>query len=195
MRPSTWLNVIAAASLGVGSISWLGTQAIHAVEVRGQTYFTHPPLLVDATTTYNTVAVSYPTYYFTLSIPEDAGEPLGEVVITQQDGETASRLVRYDTEETRAFVGTTRDRGEEIAIAETQFDRDTQSVAVRFATPIPPGTIVTIGLEPTRNPRLSGVYLFGVTALPAGASPYRQFLGYGRLQFYDRSDGIFPLSW
>lgn len=193
MRFSTWLGVATALSLGIGGVNGFIAPAAQAVELNGQTYFAHPPLLNNATTTQNSVLFPHPTYYFTLSVPEDAGEPLGQVVITQKDGDSSARLVRYDTEETRAFVGTPGDRGEELPV-QTTFDRDTQTVTITFTQPVAPGTPVTIGLEPNRNPRLGGVYLFGVTAYPAGDSAYGQFLGYGRLQFYERSDSDFILG-
>ena len=193
MRFSTWLGVATALSLGIGGASGAIAPTAQAVELNGQTYFAHPPLLNNATTTQNSTLESNPTYYFTLSVPEDAGEPLGQVVITQKDGDTSARSIRYNTEETRAFAGTPGDRGEELPV-QTTFDRDTQTVTVSFAQPVAPGTLVTIGLEPARNPRLGGVYLFGVTAYPEGESAYGQFLGYGRLQFYERGDSEFPFG-
>lgn len=205
MRFLTWIGLTTAFSIGISSIGIgsIGTgsvgmgnltrelgQPVQAVELNGQTYFTHPPLLNNATTTRNSTLEPNPTYYFTLSIPEDAGEPLGQVVINQKDSDTSARLVRYDTEDTRAFVGTPGDRGEALPV-QTTFDRDAQTVTVTFDQPVAPGTLVTIGLEADRNPRLGGVYLFGVTAYPAGTSAYGQFLGYGRLQFYERNDSDF----
>lgn len=188
MRSLTWLGIATAISLGMGGFSGMFKHPVQAVELNGQIYFTRPPLLDNATTTQNTTLVSHPTYYFTLTVPEDAGEPLGRIAITQRDGDTAARSIRYDTDDTRAFTGTRRDRGEELSV-QTNFDRDAQTVTVIFDQPVSPGTTVTIGLEAERNPRLGGVYLFGVTAFPAGESPYGQFLGYGRLHFYER-DGI-----
>lgn len=192
MRFATWLGVVTALSLGIsGAGEWVVPVA-QAVELNGQTHFARAPLLDNATTTENTTLVSTSTYYFTLNVPGDAGEPLGQVVINQKDGDSAVRRIRYDTDETRAFTGTPGDRGEAVPV-QTSFDRDTQTVTVTFDQPIAPGTVVTIGLEPDRNPRLGGVYLFGVTAYPAGASASGQFLGYGRLQFYER-DSEFPLG-
>lgn len=187
MHPTRWVGMVLAASFSLGG---LGSQqsVSQAVEVNGQVYFERPPLLTDTATTRYTAAVWNPTYYFTLTLPEEAGEPLGQVAFQQKDSSTAIRLVEYEVEETRAFVGTRDDRGEELAVAETDFDRDTQTVTVTFAEPVPPGTTVTIGLKAERNPRLAGVYLFGVTAYPAGEPAYGQFLGYGRLHIYDRND-------
>jgi hypothetical protein len=58
----------------------------------GRAYFNSPPRLVDAGTTRpNRQTSSY--YEFTLRVPENAGEPLAAVKITQQSG---SDLVRFD---------------------------------------------------------------------------------------------------
>lgn len=59
-----------------------------------------------------------------------------------------------------------------------------------FDPPVPPATTVTLRLRPERNPRISGIYLFGVTAYPTAAKR-GQFLGYGRLHFYDRDSNLF----
>ena len=74
-------------------------------------------------------------------------------------------------------------------------DEDQQSVTLTFDPPVAPGNTVTIALEPERNPRRSGVYLFGVTAYPSGEKTYGQFLGYGRLHFYDRGGDPFRWGW
>lgn len=193
MRFSTCLGVVTALSLGIGGLSGEVTPSVQAVELNGQTYFAHPPLLSDVATTENSTLASSSIYYFTLSVPEDAGESLGQVVITQKDGGTAARSIRYHADDTRAFIGDRGDRGEPLSV-QTSFDRDAQTVTITFEQPVAPGTLVTIGLEPNRNPRLGGVYLFGVTAYPAGESAYGQFLGYGRLQFYERNDSEFPFG-
>ena len=191
MRSFPCLSVALAVSLGLGGVGWNNSKTANAVELNGQVYFERPPLLNNATTTRNTASVSNPTYYFTLTVPENAGESLGQVSIAQNAGDSFMRSVEYDTEETRAFWGTPRDRGEALTLADTSFDPETHTVTVAFDPPVPPGSIVTIGLEADRNPRQGGVYLFGVTAYPNGESPYGQFLGYGRLQIYERSDNFF----
>lgn len=199
MRPSAWLGMAIAASfgfavgfaasfgssIGLGRGSWFAGSSAQAVELQdGQIYFVHPPLLVDASTTRNTTLAWKPTYYFTLTVPDDAGESLSRVEIQQNDSSTRARRVDYFTDETRAFEGIPGDRGEDLSVGETLFDEDNQTVTVVLDPPVEPGTTVTIGLKPERNPRMSGVYLFGVTAYPSGESAYGQFLGYGQLQIY-----------
>lgn len=61
-----------------------------------------------------------------------------------------------------------------------------REITAEFATPIPPGTTVTVGLKPRKNPQYDGVYLFGVTAFPAGETVQELYLGVRRLHFYDR---------
>lgn len=190
MRSLNWLSLALAASFSVSGSALLTSKPSLAIESNGQVYFAHPPTLVNASTTRNTAAMSNPTYYFTLSVPEDAGEPLKRVDILPKDTNTAMRSIRYDTEETQAFLGTPRDRGDDVTLGTTEVNEDNQTVTVNFDQPVPPGSTVTIALKPERNPRLSGIYLFGVTAYPEGDSPYGQFLGYGRLQFYQQGDNF-----
>lgn len=181
---------ITALVLGTGSIDVaLSQEASSANSDRG--FFSSPPRLIDAETTFNQAFSSNATYFFTLEVPEGAGSGLQQVQITQRDSSTRARRVQYELEATEAFVGTPDDRGAALALGETRFDRDSQTLFVRFDPAVPPGTTVTLRLRPERNPRLSGVYLFGVTAYPAGTGDRGQFLGYGRLHFYDNGSHPF----
>ncbi|MBD3885266.1 DUF2808 domain-containing protein [Phormidium tenue FACHB-886] len=179
-----------AISIGLGTVAALPDQSGQAVELRGQVYFDHPPALLDASTTQRQTATSSAVHYFTLSVPADAGEPLQRVEIAQRDSSNSVKLIRYEADETRAFLGTRRDRQSELTLGETTYDRDSQTISVSFDPPVPPGETVTIGLRPVRNPLQDGIYLFGVTAFPAGENPSGQFLGYGRLTF-DKPDSPF----
>lgn len=187
------MKILSATGYFLAIAGFLGAIALHplqAVELSdGTIHFVRPPSLLDSTTTTNTV-LARSTYYFTIAVPETAGEPLERIQVDQQNGENFTRRVEFETDESEAFIGTFRDRGTEIPIRETQYDPETQSVAVVFAEPVPPGTVVTIALRPERNPRQDGVYLFGVTAFPPGERGQGQFLGYGRFHFY-RSDSPF----
>jgi Protein of unknown function (DUF2808) len=192
MRFPSWFSLAIAVTFGsVLLYSSLGTPS-QAVRLQdGKVYFVHPPSLVSAATTERRASSSGASYYFTLSIPEDAGEPLQQVDIAQRDGSTQGRLVQFDAEASQAFSGTRRDRGDDLTLGENHFDRDAQTLSVVFNPPVPPGTTVTLKLQPKRNPRQDGIYLFGVTAYPKGTDTHGQFLGYGRLQF-DGSDSSFP---
>jgi len=137
----------------------------------GKTYFNQIPRLVDAYTTQNSVNVSNALYYFNIQVPKDAEEPLKKIEIKQF---RALEDIELDPTETQT--------GTAIAI-----DKD-KNISVVFNPPIAPGENINIKLRSVRNPRIGGVYLFGVTAFPQGEDPYGQFLGYGRLHFYDSFD-------
>lgn len=167
-----------ATTVLLGSLLQASAQAIELSD--GTTYFTNVPRLENARTTYNSARVFGATYYFTLHIPDDAGEPLQQVMFNQQEG--VDRVI-FNLKRTRAYADEQSKRP--LPIAEASADEN-GSVSVFFDPPIPPGETVIIGLRPYRNPRSSGVYLFGVTAFPMGEQAHGQFLGYGRLHFYDR---------
>lgn len=192
MRTETWLSATVLVALTIATtINGVERSAANAVQLaNGRVYFVQPPSLEAAVTTSRTPLAQGATYYFTISVPENSDEPMQQVVVVQQHGDTSIRRILFDTEDTRAFVGTPRDRAAELALGQVTFDRETNTVAVTFDPPVPPGTTVTIGLAPERNPRTGGVFLFGVTAFPAGSDAYGQFLGYGRLDFNDPGDGI-----
>jgi hypothetical protein len=183
MRLNSGLGLAIATTVGIIFFQGYFLQPSQAVLLRGQVYFDRPPSLLTATTSERRVADSNASYYFTLNVPEDAGEPLQRVEIAQRDGSIRSRLVQFEADNTRAFVGTKRDRGDDLQLGETRYDRDSQTLTVIFDPPVPPNTTVTLELQPDRNPLRDGIYLFGVTAFPAGTDTYGQFLGYGRLHF------------
>lgn len=164
---------------GIGGYT---AELAQAVQLRdGTVYFVQPPDLVEATTTFNRANVWGATYYFTINVPENAGEPLQRVTITQREGVDN---IRFDLEDSRAFVGTRSNKGARLPLGSVARDREKRSVSVIFDPPVTPGQIVTIGLRPVQNPRSSGVYLFGVTAFPVGEKSHGQFLSFGRLHFY-----------
>lgn len=175
-RPS----LLAASVVAVISLASLPAQSVRLSD--GKLYFTRPPSLVKASTTQNAALVWGATYYFVLNIPENAGEPLGSVAISP---DPSPDPVTFDLDRTYAFEGT-RDRDEaRLSLESVTEAPKTGVITVTFNPPVPPGKTVTIALSPNQNP-LGGVYLYGVTAFPAGDNPYGQFLGYGRIQIYDR---------
>jgi hypothetical protein len=191
MRTPTWLSATLAATIGFAVSLSPAAQAVQLSD--GRVYFERPPSLVYSGTTRNRVSAYNPTYYFTLEVPQNAGEPLGRIEIAQQDASNFARNVEFELEDSRAFVGTRGDRGEALTLGNVTADEENQTVSVTFDPPVPPGTVVTLGLRAERNPRSGGVYLFGVTAFPPGESAYGQFLGYGRFNFYESDP--FPFSW
>lgn len=179
MRAATWFSIALSLTIGIEGVA---TQVTQAVQLRdGTVYFVQPPSLVSATTTYKGVNVWGATYYFTISLPENAGEPLQRVTITQREG---AENIRYDLDNTRAFVGTSDRKGSRLTLGAVTRTRETRTVSVNFDPPVTPGQTVTIALRPVKNPSFSGVYLLGVTAFPVGEKSHGQFLGFGRLQFY-----------
>ena len=187
MRVATPLGTTLALVAGMGGVTTPVTQAVQLRD--GTFYFVQPPDLVSATTTQKGVNVWGATYYFTINIPEKAGEPLQRVTFTQRDG---TDRVRFDLEDSRAFMGTRYDKGAKLTLGEVTRDDEKRIVSVRFDPPVPPGRTITVGLRPKRNPRFSGTYLFGVTAFPVGEKSHGQFLGFGRFQFYG-NDGRRPM--
>ncbi|MBR8839258.1 MAG: DUF2808 domain-containing protein [Stigonema ocellatum SAG 48.90 = DSM 106950] len=164
------------------AISGYNVGLSRAVQLQdGTVYFVQPPRLVEAVTTYNDIYVTGATYYFTIDIPETAGEPLQRITINQHEGVD---YVHYNLKDTYAFVGDRSHKGQKLVLKDATSDRKTRTVSLTFAAPVPPGRTITIGLKPEQNPSVQGVYLLGVTAFPAGEKAYGQFLGYGRLQFY-----------
>ncbi|MBO9999427.1 MAG: DUF2808 domain-containing protein [Cyanobacteria bacterium SID2] len=157
-----------------------GVEAVQVAD--GTVYFDRPPTLVSASTTFDGVRDWNSTYFFTLDLPEDAGESLRQISIVQH--ERLDPNLRYRLDDSYSFEGTRRNRGENIALGNVAHDEDTQTVTITFEPPVEPETTLTVALRPIRNPIFSGVYLFGVTAYPDGDRAYGQFLGFGRLHFY-----------
>ena len=141
-----------------------------AVQLRdGKVHFNNPPRLVDASTSQNSISATGVVYAFAIAIPQDAGEALARVQIRQAP---SPDQVQFDLDSSPSA----------IAI-------DNQNnISINFNPPIPPGQDVQIRLRAIRNPGIGGVYLFGVTAFPQGATPQGQFLGYGRLHIYESKD-------
>jgi hypothetical protein len=192
MRVIPGLKLTLATALAIcGTVGEVAIPVADAVQLSdGRVYFVQPPQLLAAVTTERQASATHAVYYFTVRVPESAGEPLQRITVVQRDGDTTNHRVLFTPDQIRAFVGTRRDRGAAINLSNVNYDRDNQTVTLDFAPPVQPGTVITIGLEPERNPRIGGVYLFGVTAFPAGRVPYGQFLGYGRIDINDRGDNF-----
>ncbi|MBW4576856.1 MAG: DUF2808 domain-containing protein [Aphanothece sp. CMT-3BRIN-NPC111] len=178
------LTVFATTLTLAAEIVGIVGQSAHAIQLQdGTVWFEKSPSLIATTTTFNNTYVWGATYYFTLSLPENAGEPLQRVTITQIEG---LDNIRYQLEDSYAFEGRRRDKGKKLTLGEVTRNRDNREVSVTFDPPVPPGKTVTIALRPVRNPFDDGIYLFGVKAFPAGEKAYGLNLGVGRLQFYRR---------
>jgi hypothetical protein len=181
-----WLGAALALSASFLSGAMLPARAVQLSD--GRIAFAQPPRLVGATATQKTAYAWGSTYYFTLNLLADAGEPLQKVVIAPEPNVDRAW---FDLRDTVAFEGD-RDRSEaRLPIQDVTVDPKTKAITVTFDPPITPGKTLTVGLYANRNPNTGGVYLYGVTAFPAGEKAYGQFLGYGRIQITDRWDGFF----
>ena len=195
MRVTTLFGITLSLAISIGGVAVPVTQAVQLRD--GTVYFVEPPKLVKATTTYKDVNVWGGTYYFTINVPENAGESLQKVTITQKEG---AENIDYKLKDTRAFVGTSDAYGglrlrkeSRLTLGAVTAERKTRTVTVNFNPPVTPGQTVTIALRPVMNPSFSGVYLLGVTAFPVGEKSHGQFLGFGRFQFYsNRNSWWFP---
>ena len=147
----------------------------------GKTFFDHPPLLLEASTTYKEVWVWSAKYYFTIFLPDNAGEPLKQVIFQQKP---SPEMIDFYPEQTIAFMGTRDERGKGLNIQQSQWNPETNSMTITFDPPILPEATITVGLKPLQNPSVAGTYLFGVTVVPEGAIAQSMYLGVGRLHFY-----------
>ncbi|PNW48826.1 UNVERIFIED_CONTAM: hypothetical protein BEN50_11290 [Euhalothece sp. KZN 001] len=178
----SWLR---SSLVVLSTLSIIMPSASAGERLDGTVYFEAAPCLKNVKTTFNETHRRGATYYFTLTLPSNAGEPLGELVITQRLGIDDIPLL---LEKTTAFVGTPNDKQESLSLANVSQSEDHRKITATFRQPIPPGTTMTLGLKPRKNPQYDGVYLFGITARPAGNITQDLYLGVRRLQFYDRSN-------
>jgi hypothetical protein len=155
-----------------------------AVTLRdGKTYFEKPPRLISSTTTQDGSYIWGASYFFTVDIPEKAGEPLAKLVISQETGQGQPQ---FNAQAAEIFEGTRKKQGDRLQFQSIAITDNPVTVTAIFDPPIPPGKTVTIRLYPVRNPQVGGTYLYRVTAFPAGEEPHGQFLGFGRIRIIDR---------
>lgn len=188
-----YLTIGLGLSMTLGAIGLLKpSPTAHAVELAdGTTAFIRPPQFLDAFTTNDRVMRRHATYFFTLDLPDDADAPLQSVVIAPQN--LTRYLQPYRLDDTVAFAGTPGAVEGDLGLGNVSVDDDSKAVTVSFDPPVSPGQLVTIGLRPQRNPRLDGIYVFRVTAIPEGDQPQIHIAGHGRLNFTGNDrDRIFP---
>ncbi|MEO1670215.1 MAG: DUF2808 domain-containing protein [Cyanobacteria bacterium J06631_2] len=175
---------ISAAGLAIvlGSSNQFFAQGVQTAD--GTVSFESGIRLVNTYATFTGVRVRQAKYYFDLELPEDLGEPLGQVVIQQRTG---GDDVKFRPEKTEAYIGDHRNREEQLQAIAVR-EEGTEKITVKFGQPVAPGRKVTISLRPRRNPDYGGVYLFGVTAFPEGEKTRGMYLGSGRLHFYNNSN-------
>ena len=180
---------VALSCLGTASLVWLSYPPLFpltslAVQLAdGTVSFVKSPVLLDVAATYTTVRNWSAKYYFTLLIPEGAGEPLGAVTIQLRQGRDT---IVYLLDKTSAFTGTRNNRQQSLSVTAQLDENNPNLIKVTFDPPVPTGQTVTIELKPRENPIYSGDYLFGVTAFPAAEKPRGMYLGVRRLYFHDQ---------
>ena len=158
------------------------TPGARAVELDGKTWFTSPPWKVDFRNYYWYVGQTAAEYYFTITLPEQAGAGLGGLVIQQTRG--VDRTFQFSPDRTRAFVGLPRREGASIPV-QAQFDDAQRRISVQFPQPPQPGQTITVALKPWNNPFQSDTYMFSVQALPAGPNPQAASLGFATMQIFN----------
>ncbi len=157
---------------------------VGAVELSdGSTMFTSPPRLVSFVTTENVTNRKNATYYVTVNLLPEAGEALKTLKVSLIEG----RFTRLDyrTDDIEVFAGDRGDRQRDYAVDLAEYDEASQMLTIQLATAADPGQYLTFALKPVRNPTRAGVYLFEVTAAPAGENPVFQRAGTGRLNIFD----------
>ena len=176
------LRLATALALSLSTTGLVGASAQAVQLSSGATYFVQPPRLEGAVATQKATRFWGSRYYFTLTLPANAGEPLQKVVISPQE---APDRVQFNLDQTEAFEGTYDREGTKLPHQTVTQDAKTQALTITFAPAIAAGKTVTIGLYANRNPDAGGIYLYGVTAFPSGDQAVGQFLGYGRIPIYD----------
>ena len=179
------LSLLLLTTILTPNFTLIAEAAEHQSSTSEQAYFVRSPRLVDSHTTFSGVRVRQAVYYFDLEIPDDAVGSLQQVSVAQRQG---GEEIKFRIDKTRAFQGNHRRKQEPITLANVTQDDATNTINITFATPIKPGSKITIGLKPRRNPDLEGFYLFGVTAFPAGEEPIGLYLGVARFYFENGSD-------
>ena len=169
-----------ALLFGIGLWNSLFSLPMSALDLGdGKTTFERSPLLVRSATSFRGPAV-IASYQFTITIPEDAGEPLQAVTIVQQPN---LETIIFGRDRTSAFLGDSFNGGTPVAVVEVEpSSAEDNQVKVVFEPPVEPGNTVTISLR-GRNPLYGGIYQFGITVFPVGENSPGLYLGVGRLHF------------
>jgi hypothetical protein len=173
---------LGAALVPLGLAPGPAAAPARAVELQGQTWFARPPWKVEFRNYYWYVMQAGGEYYFTVTLPEQAGVGLGGLVIQQIRG--VDTTFPFDLPRTRAFLGRPRGEGPSLPV-QASFQQERRRFDIRFPQPPQPGQTVTLALRPWFNPSQADTYLFAVQALPAGPNPVPASLGVATLAIYD----------
>lgn len=158
-----------------------GSSSAVAIQLaNGTVSFAQAPQLIEAKTFEKSVGSLIATYYFTLTVPNNAGEALQRVILQQSQG---ASLIKFNLEATRAYLE--QPGRPPIGVKAEPVATDPKAIVLTFEPPIAPGQTVTFRVSPVMNPTVAGVYLFSLTAFPQGERPNGQLLELARLQFYN----------
>jgi hypothetical protein len=181
MRSRSLAASLLSLLLGLTTALGLPPISARALELRGQTFFKSPPWKLVFRNYYSNVFESGGEYYFTIEMPEQADAGLGALLIQQTAGVDWSFY--FDVGRTRAFFGVPRREKAPVTV-QASFDPQQRLFRITFPDPPPPGQTVTVALRPFYNPSTPGIYLFAVTAFPAGPEPVGNPVGVARMPIY-----------
>ena len=133
--------------------------------------------MTRAAANFNSRNNSAAKYQFTIEVPEDAGEALKSLKITQKEN---FDTVVFQADKSKASLGSSLS-GDNIPLAAVGGDSKPGETTVVFDTPVQPGNTVTISVKPKQNPSVDGIYLFSVTVFPTGENSPGLYLGSGRI--------------
>ncbi|NEO30287.1 MAG: DUF2808 domain-containing protein [Symploca sp. SIO3C6] len=179
--PSSHFLGTSTLLLGILLPTALTTLPTRAVELgQGQTFFESAPRLIRSANSNRGSGSAI--YQFTIVVPENAGEPLQAVTISQKKNVDT---IKFDISKSRAFIGDSFAGGPSVSLASIGGGNpsDSNEVTVVFDKPIEPGNTVTVSLRALENPRFGGIYQFGVTVFSPGENSLGLYLGSGRLHF------------
>jgi hypothetical protein len=152
----------------------------------GRSFFIHPPQLLRVTASQVGSNLAS-TYEVSLKVPEDAGQGLKAIKISQSSN---LEVINFNVSQSQALVRRQDGADSPLALASVGGPQMAQpgEVTVVFEQPVMPGSMVTVMIPTLANPTFGGVYEFGVTAYPSGDNPLGQFLGLRRINFYGNSN-------
>ena len=175
-------NWLVASTLTLSLLIPSTFATVNAFEVgENKAAFVAAPRLTRTAAT-NLSANSPSIYHFTIEVPENAGEALKAVTISQKDNPDQ---INFALDKSDAFIGNSFAGGPDLELADIGGDLsiNPNDVTFVFDEPVQPGETATVRLRVKRNPSRRGIYMFGVTAFPEGENSSGLYLGSGRLHF------------
>lgn len=142
-------------------------------------FFEQSPRLIDTTNSFANHNSSFATYKFTIKVPFDAGKALKAITIEQR--ENFLDTVTFKPSQSSASLA----NGQSLPLMAIGGEETPGKVSIVLEQPVYPGETVTIAVKPTKNPRIGGVYLFGITVYPEGENSEGLYLGSGRIHIDD----------